>query len=336
MRVAGRSVTGVREVLATQGVDLSELPAAQRFDYWVELVAKEVAPNQISSAHAHDFDARLQITSLGNLGLTSLQFPSLTTQRTARLIRQSDPEQYHLALLTAGAGSIEQDRRESAIRPGDFTLLSTSRPYEASHGVRSGGPDPVSSVVVVIPHSLLPIPYDKASRLFGVPMSSAGGMGILVARYLQHISAHPEQYQRSDALFLGNTALDLIAAMLAQQLDATSSLPGDVRQHVLRARIDAFIDANLGDPDLRQQTIAVAHNISVSTLKRLFRADNTSVTELIRTRRLQRCRQDLANPALRGRPVYAIAARWGFPDKAHFSRVFRAQYGLTPNEYRQQ
>ena len=323
-------------MLATQAVDLSQLPPAQRFDYWSELVAREVAPNRISSTHAHDFDAHMRLTSLGNLTLTSLRFPSLTTQRTTRLIRRSDPEQYHLALLTAGVGTVEQDRRESAIRPGDFTLLTSSRPYEASHGSPSSRHGPVSSVVAVIPHALLPIPHDKVGRLFGTPLPSDGGMGILLARYLQHISAHPEQYNPSDALFLGNTALDLIAAMLAQQLDATSSLPGDVQQVMLRARIDAFIDANLADPDLSQQTIAVAHNISVSTLKRLFRADQTSVGELIRTRRLQRCRQDLANPALRGRPVYAIGARWGFPDKAHFSRVFRAKYGMSPNEYRHQ
>ncbi|MEU4553698.1 helix-turn-helix domain-containing protein [Micromonospora violae] len=30
----------------------------------------------------------------------------------------------------------------------------------------------------------------------------------------------------------------------------------------------------------------------------------------------------------------AIAARWGFSDKAHFSRVFRARYGRSPQAYR--
>lgn len=30
----------------------------------------------------------------------------------------------------------------------------------------------------------------------------------------------------------------------------------------------------------------------------------------------------------------AIAARWGLVDAAHFSRLFRAAYGLPPTEYR--
>jgi AraC-like DNA-binding protein len=32
--------------------------------------------------------------------------------------------------------------------------------------------------------------------------------------------------------------------------------------------------------------------------------------------------------------VGAIAARWGLIDAAHFSRLFRAAYGLPPGEYR--
>ncbi|MET8678043.1 helix-turn-helix transcriptional regulator [Streptomyces sp. NPDC004647] len=54
----------------------------------------------------------------------------------------------------------------------------------------------------------------------------------------------------------------------------------------------------------------------------------------IRLRRLEQCRRDLHDPALCARPVSAIAVRWGFRDAAHFSRTFRATYGVPPGEYR--
>ncbi|MGI5183655.1 helix-turn-helix domain-containing protein [Dactylosporangium sp. CA-152071] len=321
-------------MLATRTVDLSSLPPAERFDYWADLVAKEVAPNQISSTRAHDFDARMRMSSLGALTLTTLRFPSLTTRRTAKLIRRSDPQQYHLALLTSGSGTVEQDRCESAIQPGHFTLLTSSRPYVASHGVRTVAAEPAGSVVVVIPHVRLPIPHDKVSRLFGMPLPSTGGIGILLAQHLRQISAHPEQYDTSDATLLAGNTLNLITALLAQHLDVAESLSRNVQQAVLRTRIDAFIDANLGRPDLGPQMIAAAHNVSMTTLKRLFRTVETPVAEMIRTRRLQRCRKDLADPGLRDRPVHAIASRWGFGSTAHFSRIFREEYGMSPSEYR--
>jgi AraC-like DNA-binding protein len=72
----------------------------------------------------------------------------------------------------------------------------------------------------------------------------------------------------------------------------------------------------------------------VRYLHRLFEAQDTTVAAWIRRRRLERCRRDLADPAFRGVPVSAVAARWGLPDPAHFSRLFRRTYGLPPAEYR--
>jgi AraC-like DNA-binding protein len=80
--------------------------------------------------------------------------------------------------------------------------------------------------------------------------------------------------------------------------------------------------------------IAAAHYISLRALYTLFETQQTSVAGWIRERRLERCRRDLADPALRERSVSAIAARRGLTDPAHFSRAFRAAYGLPPTEYR--
>jgi hypothetical protein len=52
-------------------------------------------------------------------------------------------------------------------------------------------------------------------------------------------------------------------------------------------------------------------------------------------RRLEQCRRDLLDPGRRDVPVSTVAARCGLPNPAHFSRAFRAAYGLAPAEYRQ-
>ncbi|MFD4701025.1 helix-turn-helix transcriptional regulator [Streptomyces niveus] len=62
--------------------------------------------------------------------------------------------------------------------------------------------------------------------------------------------------------------------------------------------------------------------------------NGTSPAAWIRHRRLERCRLDLANPRLNARPIQAIAERWGFTNPTHFSRLFRAAYGIPPRDYR--
>jgi AraC-like DNA-binding protein len=360
-------------VLITHTVDTAALPAAERFDFWADLVARETAPQRIHSPDAGAFNGWAQFIELGPLRLTSFRYSSLDIQRTARLIRRSDPELFQLALPMTGRSAIASQDRESALRPAEFTLLDTSRPFEASHSATAapgatpprsatsprsateprsaaelhGAADPysatdphpatalASSITVLIPHAVLPLPADRVGSLLAARLPAGTGIGALLAGFLLQILRHPEQYQPADAGFLGATALSLIAATIAEQLDAGRGLPGDVQRDALRARVDAFIDGHLGDPDLDPGLVAAAHHVSLRTLHRLYEDQQLSVAELIRVRRLERCRQDLTNPLLRGTPIHAVAARWGFPDKAHFSRLFARRYGMPPQAYRE-
>ena len=111
-------------------------------------------------------------------------------------------------------------------------------------------------------------------------------------------------------------------------------MPPETRQRALLQRSHAFVEQRLGDPELTPATIAGAHYISVRYLYRLFEGEPAGVAGWVRQRRLERCRRDLLDPALAARPVSAIAARWGLANASHFSRAFRAAYGLSPVEYR--
>jgi AraC-like DNA-binding protein len=102
----------------------------------------------------------------------------------------------------------------------------------------------------------------------------------------------------------------------------------------LRPRIEYFIDSHLPDASLSPALIAAATGISVRHLHRIFAARGCTVTEWIRERRLERCRTDLADPALRDRYITDIAFFWGFSDSAHFSHCFRQAFGVSPREFR--
>jgi AraC-like DNA-binding protein len=163
-------------------------------------------------------------------------------------------------------------------------------------------------------------------------------MNAILARYLTSIATaigNAEVGER-EAKRLGEVALDLAAATLAAQVDAEDQLGPETRRQALLARIEAFIEHNLGDPDLTPTVIAAHHHISLGYLHRLFQPRELTVAAWIRRQRLERARADLADLRLRARPLHAIAAQWGFRHAADFSRAFRAAHGLPPGDYRHQ
>lgn len=120
--------------------------------------------------------------------------------------------------------------------------------------------------------------------------------------------------------------------MLSAILDVESQ-PRTPRE-VLLQQFHAYIEANLGSPTLSPGSIAAAHFISVRRVHAIFAEQDTTVSTVIRQRRLARARTDLLDPALATWTIAAIAARWGFVDGAHFSRVFKQAYGVSPSELR--
>ncbi|GAA2977763.1 hypothetical protein GCM10010519_10910 [Streptomyces lactacystinicus] len=90
---------------------------------------------------------------------------------------------------------------------------------------------------------------------------------------------------------------------------------------------------NLYDPDLSPAGIAAANFMSVRFLHKLFQPEGVTVGGWIRAQRLERCRRDLLRPMAGELGVAGIARRWGFVNSSHFSRAFRAAYGMTPRDW---
>lgn len=154
----------------------------------------------------------------------------------------------------------------------------------------------------------------------------------MIVPYLTQLASNMDQLSGATGARLTQSAMDLVTTLFTHELDLDS--PSSYPHRALMRRIHAHIDRNLASADLSPTSIAAAHFISTRHLHGLFQEQGTSVSAWIRTRRLERCHRDLANPLFAGRPVAAIAARWGFVDAAHFSRTFKAAYEVSPSEFR--
>ncbi|MEU2775610.1 AraC family transcriptional regulator [Streptomyces sp. NPDC007162] len=316
--------------MLTQTVFRSEdLPVADRFDAWCEIMGRVYAPMKMTSEFAADFRAHLRCIPLGEVTVYPTTFQQTTFRRTPRLIRQSDPEAYHLSVLLDGEGGTAWDGHEAAYRPLDLHIVSTSLPHETWSGRL-----PATIVGVEIPRAALPLPCGRADRAIGRQMSGREGVGALLTQFLTHVAADVGSYRPDDAPRLGTVLTDLVAALFAHNLAAEPLLPPEAHRRTLLLRIQRFIHHSLTEGDLTPSRVAAAMHLSRSYLHRLFQQEGITVAGYIRRLRLEAARRDLADPAQHCIPIHAIAARWGYPRAADFTRAFRATYGMPPIEYR--
>lgn len=310
-----------------------ELPAKEQLPYWGELVSRELAPLALSSAKgAVGFPAWASVLDLDSVRVAAFNSPPAHLRRTWADIRRSDPGTYQLTFVSGTPLWISQRRQDSGLVLGDMVLFDVSHPFEGA--VPDSGRH-TQVVIMQLPREELPLRGDKVHRLLAQPLSTRTGMGAILARFMTTLDAYGPDCDPRDLSRLGAMALDLAGACLAQHLGAYDDLPAETRQQALLARVNAFIDHNLGDPDLGPADIAAHHHISLRSLHTLFRQQGETVAASIRRRRLERCHADLTDLRLRRRSISAIAARWGFLRPADFSRAFRAKYGVAPRELRQ-
>ena len=300
-------------------IDTGAVPPGERFDLWADATPRVFEPLAVRPRGDTPFEGRVARHPLGPLTLYRLRADPSRVTRTRAMIGASDPEWVQVSLLLAGRCVVEQDGRRSVLSAGDFASWASSRPYAVDAHTRH------DLLVTYCPEPLL-----RASRIGGrtaTTISGAQGAGPLLRRYLRTLladlgSAAPPAPGLADGL------LELVGALY----DGTAAVPR--APDALRTLVRGHIDEHLGDPALAPESSAAAHFISRRNLDRLFEDDERTVAETIRDRRLERCRDDLRDPRLAHRSILEIATGWGFVSPAHFSRTFRAAYGMSPREWR--
>ncbi|ELP68324.1 AraC family transcriptional regulator [Streptomyces turgidiscabies] len=312
-----------------------DVPAGDRFDYWQDLVGR-TRSSALVSEHAADFWAEQRLLELGPVVVSQMSFLPTRYRRTAKLVRRSDPEFYHLTLLIDGGLALDHAGQTSTFTSRDLHLADSSQPYDVrSADDRQGGV--VTGMAVDFPKALLPLPPHRVRELLGRRLPGLDGVGALLADFVVGLDRQSGTLQPSDAPRLGAVVLDLMSAWFAQLLEAEAALSPETRVRATAKQVQEFIRQNLHDPELAPPVIAAAHNISLSYLHRIFQQQSRGepVAACIRRLRLENAHRDLACPSLRGTPIHVIAARWGYQRPSDFTRAFRAAYGMSPREHRQ-
>lgn len=308
-----------------------ELSADERVDFVREMSATLWVPMDFHGTGEPRGEFRA--SGLGAMQVVVLDIDPLIVRRTTANIAQGDPDMLKACMMCGGGRAVvTQGERQAVLEPGEFAFYDTRRPYEVVCGTE---PDqPVRMLTFMFPPSLLPLHRNAVGTLAATRIAATPGLGELTSQFLLKLARGIDHYTPAEAARLSTAALEVLATRLAHELDAGDWGTADARRHALLTTIQGFILQHLGDSRISPAEVAAAHHVSLRTLHQLFHDEGLTVAGWTRSRRLDRCRRDLADPALDARPVAAIAARWGFSSPSDFGRAFRAAYGMPPAEYR--
>ena len=188
-------------------------------------------------------------------------------------------------------------------------------------------------LVIGVPTAKLRRHIACPESLAAIAMCAAGGVNGLMSAFLRN---YWQEFRHSldgeSAEQIAVAVLDLLGAAYARVPRTHTERSSRGTAH--RIRILNYIHAHLYDPDLTPARIAQACRITTRYLHYLFSDGEETVTRYILKRRLEACSQALLADSQRGRTVTAIAFDHGFNSATHFGRVFRAQFGMTPREFR--
>lgn len=298
----------------------------ERFDYWYEETKRiggfRFAASDLSGG---DFHATIDANAMGDAALLSQSASAYGIERTSRDNAHLREATFLLVSHRAGVVHYECDSSVVTARPGDMVLTDLTRPLKST--IEPGG---LVSFSVVLPHSALAETTTAAT----VKLGGSGRVTELIDGYMRSLEAMPAQTIATHGAMFAGHIRDLVLCALRDGPADESAQPALGAARMTKAM--KLIEARLGDPELSPADVAASLGISVRYLHLLFEETGVTFSRHVIERRLALAHDELSDPNRAGRTIADIALRWGFNSFSHFTRRFRARYGLAPSELRRQ
>jgi len=304
-----------------------EVPEYERFDYWRELICDVFVRLDCTSPSRRSFSGSIYNQVFSKMQISSMRADRMRVERSRRQIAKSCEDYFLIAIQGYGSSVGSQDGRQVHLNPGDLALFDSTRPYQVyfEPGFRHD--------VLRIPRRVFHRRVGGLDTLTSTLISGRHGAGKLASRFLRALPKELGSLHENTAMQLSNTCLDILSLALGD-LSARAKVQQTTTLSMWLIKIKNFIEEELHDPELSPSTIANAFGISTRYLNIIFENEKNSTGKYIWERRMEKCYLDLAADAHAGRSISDIAFGWGYNDMSHFSRSFRARYGMSPRDFR--
>ena len=302
------------------------------FDNWQSMITAVCGYFTLSPSKSKPFFGNIELGRFGAMDIAEISGNIDKITKTRKDVARSDDANLFLILGVEGEAILEQGGASARLGVGDICLIDSRSPSAFSYK------DGFKQISVHLPE----MQTREVFRNRDIPLA-------------QTIAAHDNDMLRNCILNMhgrahiggGMNTQHSPSAEELQQNDECLKLvwqaifqnEGGVEKENLSTlqcrRVNQYIETHLGDPELDLKKIAKACAISRRSLCRLFERRGLSVFNWIRMRRLERARNDLMFVVGSG-ACTDVAFRYGFNSSAHFSRVFKHKFGISPRHFQAQ
>lgn len=300
------------------------LAVAEQFPFWREVVWEAFTPVALTRPGGGPFTGEVAAWQVGPVGVAMIASESQRVMRTPAEIARRAGDVFFLNLPLTDGTSAGQAGRTARLGRGDFAIVDAAGPFELAF------PRPFRQISLMLPHDLLAPLLVAPGQATAVCVAGGTGLGAVASAAVRSLVRAGPSLDAEAGRALAGRLVDLVALSVGA---VTKAPPSANRALLLKAAQDA-VEGSLGDPDLSPALVAARVGVSVSYLHRLFADTGCSFGRWTLGRRLDRARRDLEDPVRRHWTIAQIALEYGFEDPAHFSRVFKGRFGVTPRQSR--
>ncbi|OPX10803.1 helix-turn-helix domain-containing protein [Mycobacterium sp. AT1] len=302
-------------VVATGSVRTADVDPLDRVEYWESYNTQVLIGLRCNTYASDGLSAEQSNFDVGDIKLADIRANAHFIERTRELVETRPKESVFASLLVEGSAFFYCAEGCIPVHAGQVIVYDTISPYLFAFGT------PMRQILIDVPRDALQEHFGSSSLrrpIVGDPTVK----GAVALADLLNVARDENLEPR---LCTPKALLDAVGTV--------SGLSGDLSAlRIQQAR--SFIESAVSGSELTADDVARAVGVSLRHLNRTFTDSGTSVSRLIRERRLERAISDLHT--FPDTSIADIATKWGFSSHAQFSTLVRHRYGMTPSALRQQ
>ncbi len=282
---------------------------------------------ELNSFDSRPYDGAIHRSYVSkHLRLADISF----TPHTTRLKAGRSPHHGRSFLVShqiGGTSFVSQSGRQTEIGPNEIFFIDTSLPFNIET-------DDIRTRSIYLDSHFWQEIFPEREMYTATALRCDVGMGVTCRTMIDEVFEMSWDRNERSMHRLAGCLANLLAVSMVTQKPLNQGLLRQRSQTLDRIR--EAVRRNLSDPDLNCTSIASEVGLSVRQVHAVFSNAGDTLMRYIWKQRLLRITAELENEALIRKPVSTIAFEWGFNEAAHFSRLFKASFGVPPSKYREQ